>query len=490
MKLRHFGFDVHRLSWQTVGWWARKYFLPTPGTVILILLLLWAQSVGAIPGLTPASPRSTVPNLINYQGRLTDPADNPVTDGRYDMVFALYRQEGGGTAFWSENRSGTGGVQVTDGLFHVLLGEIAPINPADLYGDVFLGIRVGADPEMTPRERLTSVPFAMQVADGSVTTAQIADGAVTATKLNLVDGQVSIGTTDALTPLRVKKGNVSNVGAAEEYQLHISAAETVTTQGLAFGDKWDTAAVIQSFGRGLAINPAGNGVGIGTLHPNATLDVNGGLAVSGNLTLGGGLSSSGLSVSAPGLSSSSLRVANTGSGGAQWNIFTGDNGCFGDNLGIAPTVPVGTGLCGGDLGYVIVFARNGDAWMRGSFQAGGTKSAVVEAGNYGQRKLYAIEAPDVRFSDQGLARLNDGVVRVNLDPVFAETIEGEYLIHVTPYGDASLYVAEIGRDYFIVRARDGDPDVAFAWMLTATRKGYSGVRLEEAKSPGDNDNLR
>jgi hypothetical protein len=40
-------------------------------------------------------------------------------------------------------------------------------------------------------------------------------------------------------------------------------------------------------------------------------------------------------------------------------------------------------------------------------------------------------------------------------------------------------VAEIGQGYFVVKARAGDPDVAFAWRLSATRKGYAGVRLEE-----------
>jgi len=45
-------------------------------------------------------------------------------------------------------------------------------------------------------------------------------------------------------------------------------------------------------------------------------------------------------------------------------------------------------------------------------------------------------------------------------------------------------VAEIGKDYFVVRAREGNDDVAFAWMLTAARKGYGGVRLEEVMEHG------
>ena len=67
---------------------------------------------------------------------------------------------------------------------------------------------------------------------------------------------------------------------------------------------------------------------------------------------------------------------------------------------------------------------------------------------------------------------------VDPDPIFRGVLEGEYLIHVTPYGDASLYVAEIGSDYFVVKARDGNPDVSFTWRLSAHRKGYDGIRLE------------
>ncbi len=133
------------------------------------------------------------------------------------------------------------------------------------------------------------------------------------------------------------------------------------------------------------------------------------------------------------------------------------------------------------VGSVAYIKANSD------FVASGSKSAIVRAGEFGQRKLYAAESPEVRFFDEGLARLKGGMARVTLDPVFLETIEGDYLVHVTPYGDASLYVAEIGRDYFVVKAREGDPNVAFAWRLSATRKGYAGVRLEEVATNTDKD---
>jgi hypothetical protein len=139
-----------------------------------------------------------------------------------------------------------------------------------------------------------------------------------------------------------------------------------------------------------------------------------------------------------------------------------------------------------DQGSVFIRGENGeteDLIVSGNLTVNGVKSAAVDTARYGQRKLYAAESPEVRFFDEGLACLKDGVARVTLDPVFLETIEGDSLVHVTPYGDASLYVAEIGKDYFVVKAREGDPNVAFAWRLSAYRKGYAGVRLEQVESP-------
>ncbi len=116
----------------------------------------------------------------------------------------------------------------------------------------------------------------------------------------------------------------------------------------------------------------------------------------------------------------------------------------------------------------------------GNFTVTGAKAATVETESYGARKLYAVEAADVRFSDEGLAQLRDGTARIDLDPVFVETIEEPYVITVTPYGNASLYVAEIGTDHFTVKVRDGDGQIPFAWRLSAKRRGYSDVRLESA----------
>ena len=167
-----------------------RALVPHPGTLIVTLLviggLLWANSVGALPLRAPAA-ASTSTGTIAYQGRLADADGTPITD-TVNMEFRLYDVASGGIFLWEELWTGSNGVQVSDGLFNVMLGSLTPIPQSVIteHDSLFLGITVGTDDEMTPRVQLGSVPFAVQaltVPDGSVTTEKIADEAVTQAKL-------------------------------------------------------------------------------------------------------------------------------------------------------------------------------------------------------------------------------------------------------------------------------------------------------------------
>lgn len=118
----------------------------------------------------------------------------------------------------------------------------------------------------------------------------------------------------------------------------------------------------------------------------------------------------------------------------------------------------------------------------GNFSATGTKAATVDTGNYGLRKFYATEAADVRFSDEGIGQLVDGMAEITLDPILVAAISQPYIIQLTPYMDAGLYVAEIQPDHFVVKAREGVQTGQFAWRLSAPRLGYENVRLEEVEA--------
>ncbi len=104
--------------------------------------------------------QAAVPQLMNYQGRLNDSSGSPVT-GTKSIVFSLYSSETGtDSQVWTEQQD----VTVSSGSFNAVLGSsITPIPPGVFdHSEVWLGIKVGGDAEMTPRQRITSVGYAMK----------------------------------------------------------------------------------------------------------------------------------------------------------------------------------------------------------------------------------------------------------------------------------------------------------------------------------------
>ena len=96
---------------------------------------------------------------INYQGMLTDSGGNPL-DGTYEMTFSLYEVPSGGTALDTDTNS----VEVENGLFNT------EIDFNQWYFDgraLWLGITVGTDSEMTPRQELRPVPYALSLVPGA-----------------------------------------------------------------------------------------------------------------------------------------------------------------------------------------------------------------------------------------------------------------------------------------------------------------------------------
>jgi hypothetical protein len=108
----------------------------------------------------------SVPQLINYQGRLTDSSGQPLDGVTVDLAFSFYGSESGSTVFLSVLQED---VQVNKGIYHVLIGS-GTITPgtenslADVFQkhtDVWMGVKVDTDPEMTPRTRISSVAYSL-----------------------------------------------------------------------------------------------------------------------------------------------------------------------------------------------------------------------------------------------------------------------------------------------------------------------------------------
>jgi hypothetical protein len=138
-------------------------------------------------------------------------------------------------------------------------------------------------------------------------------------------------------------------------------------------------------------------------------------------------------------------------------------------------------------GYgVDIEAYTGIVACHGNFDVfGGTKYCVEQTESYGNRGLSARESPEIRYIDEEKAMLINGECTITIDPIFMECIEPDsedspWLIHLTPYADVDLFVAEIGADYFVVRERNsGTSNSVFVWSLSAVRKGYANYRLQE-----------
>ncbi|MEI7529901.1 MAG: hypothetical protein WCK76_13280 [Elusimicrobiota bacterium] len=127
---------------------------------------------GSVPAL------AGVPEIINFQGKLTDPAGKPVT-GPLPIVFKLYTTATGGSAVWTETQ-----VVTLDafGVYSVLLGEVTPLN-IPFSTTYWLGMAVAGDAEMEPRYRIVSSAYSLYaVTSGTAAWAAGADWAGIANK--------------------------------------------------------------------------------------------------------------------------------------------------------------------------------------------------------------------------------------------------------------------------------------------------------------------
>ncbi len=119
-------------------------------TVCFILTLTLSLTLVVCPGHT------AIPQKINYQGYLTNASGVPI-NGTLEIIFAIYDVPIGGSPLWTETQT----VSINHGVYSVNLGEVTPIGLA-FNNPYYLGVRIGADPEMTPRKVLTSVGYAFR----------------------------------------------------------------------------------------------------------------------------------------------------------------------------------------------------------------------------------------------------------------------------------------------------------------------------------------
>ena len=127
------------------------------GAILTLIIVGVIIAISVLPVGAVGEPDVSIPHVISYQGYLTDNIGNPV-NGTISITFSIYDIPSGGTPTWTETQPS---IVVNEGLFNALLGNVNPIDPDNLTGTSYLGIQVGSDPEMTPRQQIVSVAYAL-----------------------------------------------------------------------------------------------------------------------------------------------------------------------------------------------------------------------------------------------------------------------------------------------------------------------------------------
>jgi|GEM_PF-1313297 len=219
-------------------------------------LYLWMNSATVVRSALD------VPQMIAFQGKLTDANRVTVPNGSLNAKFSIYDAASGGNCLWTASGScGTPtaiSVTVTDGVFNVMLGE-SPQNalPDTLFNNntLYLGVTIGADAEMSPRIRIGAVGFALEAGDADLLdgfdSTQV--GAVSSVLVSESDGDlalsgaaniVNVSTNrtdlDALVDIDSESTDASDqmiqittdIDANETIHFFITADGRVTSRGL------------------------------------------------------------------------------------------------------------------------------------------------------------------------------------------------------------------------------------------------------------------
>ncbi len=308
---------------------------------------------------------------LNFQARLESSAGAIAPDGYYNLEFKVYSVSTGGTALWTESYTGANKVRVANGYVTVNLGSITAF-PSTMPWDqqLYLTMNVGGtgtpgwDGEMSPRLKLTAVPYAFNaktasqlIATSGANTASLSIAAPTSGSQTFVlQDQGSAGTYNILTAASGTDGYVKLQGTTPGTQQtgNLNISGTGLFGGLLQG---------------------------GTLQAGATqqfqVDTNGNVTTSGSISTGSGslLTVGGATLNSTLAVSDLPTGGNIGTAAATVDIYT--NFTVGQTTsGQTLTIPAPTNTTTGRLIYITNVGSAGYS-IGGSMASPGTTMAFV-----------------------------------------------------------------------------------------------------------------
>ena len=415
------------------------------GICLFVLLL------AGIVGNTAAN----IPLMISYQGKVTDSGGTPVADGSYTMRFRIYDDATAGTLEWD---SGNQSVQVSGGIFNVLLGQ-SPQPALTLYFDEDYWLLVtfsGAN--QSPRQQLASVGYAYMAS-------------------GLVPGTLIQGSVTSVTSSAIKAVNTATSGTRYGGAFQTDASEGRAVYGFAshssgtnYGGKFHSHST--------------NGIGVYGKAEGTTGSNYGGYFETSSTEWGWGVyglatSTLGNSCGVYGETTSTLSRGVVGKAtathGYTWGVYgesasTLGRGVYGEVLAESGFTVGVHGSSSSPSGYGGYF--EGDVHVIGNL----TKSSgsfLIDHPLDPENKLLRhnfVESPENLLIYRGKATLDqNGEAIVEMPEYFCALVEeSEATVNLTPIGKGFLTAYEFSENRKNFRIL-GDPKENVAWTVYAER---------------------
>lgn len=257
----------------------------------------------------PAHAAVGINKMVSFQGKVVNSNGTNVADASYTFRFRVYTSSGAdatntcsaNSCMWEESKSLT----TVNGIFQTNLGDVTTLpGSVDFNSDtLYLGVLFNGDTEMTPRIRLTAVPYAFNAdkLGGLASSAfvQLSPGSTQTGSID-VSSNIKSGGTFQGNAIDTAAANAITIGATQATAINMGKAggTTITTlygtavfKTVGVNDS-TTAFQFQNSGNYSILNVdtanARVGISTGATTPAYVLDVNGDTGITGNLHFASG----------------------------------------------------------------------------------------------------------------------------------------------------------------------------------------------------------
>ena len=147
-------------------------------------------------------------------------------------------------------------------------------------------------------------------------------------------------------------------------------------------------------------------------------------------------------------------------------------------------------------GYFYSGGNSSGSWAYAGARYGNTNYKIIGNGNVStivegatkndsKKIMFAPEAPEVLFEDYGIGKLVNGIVKIDIDPIFSNNItvnnEHPLKVFIQLEGDCKgVYVINKSKNGFTVKElQNGNSNTSFSWHIVANRKDEVASRSNE-----------